>query len=108
MDKKEKATTQTRKVRILNKAFGDIDEITDFIAINNQQPLNAIKVTEAIFDTIKKLNRVLLLTKNVDRYLPKQKSTVRLNAFHGLLYLKYQKLKFLFLVLFMEPEILRR
>jgi hypothetical protein len=44
MDKKEKATTQTRKVRILNKAFADIDEITDFIATNNQQPLNAIKL----------------------------------------------------------------
>ena len=57
MDKKEKAATQTRKVRILNKAFQDIDEIANFIAINNQQPLNAIKVTEAIFETVKKIGQ---------------------------------------------------
>ena len=57
MDKKEKAATQTRKVRILNKAFQDIDEIANFIAINNQQPLNAIKVTETIFETVKKIGQ---------------------------------------------------
>jgi len=87
MDKKEKATTQTRKVRILNKAFGDIDEITDFIAINNQQPLNAIKVTEAIFDTIKKIEQSPFAYKECGQIPTKTKSTVRLNAFHGLLYL---------------------
>ncbi len=37
MGKKEKAATETSQVRILNEAFHDIDQITDFIAniINN-------------------------------------------------------------------------
>lgn len=41
MGKKEKTTSETRKIRILDEAYQDIDNITDFIANNNQQPLNA-------------------------------------------------------------------
>jgi len=33
----------------------DIDQIADFIANYNQQPLNAVKVSEAIFETINKI-----------------------------------------------------
>lgn len=57
MDKEEKTATQTRKVRILHEAFRDIDQITDFIAVNSQQPLNAIKVAENILRTIEKLGQ---------------------------------------------------
>jgi plasmid stabilization system protein ParE len=57
MGKKEKAVTKASQVRILNEAFHDIDQITDFIANNNQQPLNAVKVTEAIFETINKIGQ---------------------------------------------------
>src|SRR3712207_8408116 len=35
--------------------FRSIDNITDFIANNNQQPLNAAKVADAIFETIDKI-----------------------------------------------------
>ncbi len=45
MGKKEKAATESRQVRILDEAFRDIEQLADFIANNNQQPLNAVKVT---------------------------------------------------------------
>lgn len=55
MGKKEKTTFETRKIRVLDEAYQDIDNITDFIANNNQQPLNATKVADAIFETIDKI-----------------------------------------------------
>jgi plasmid stabilization system protein ParE len=57
MGKKEKATTEIRKVRVLEKAFQDIEQITDFIAIANQQPLNAVRVTGSIFAAINKIGQ---------------------------------------------------
>jgi len=57
MGKKEKTVIEARKVRILDLAFHDIDQIADFIANYNQQPLNAVKVTEAIFETINKIGQ---------------------------------------------------
>ncbi len=48
MGKEEKATPETRKVKVLNDALEDIDDIIDYIAIANKQPLNAIKVAEYI------------------------------------------------------------
>ena len=46
MGKKEKTTTPARKIKILAEAYKDIENITDYIANNNQLPLNAIKVGE--------------------------------------------------------------
>ena len=57
MGKKEKATPETRKIRVLNAAFQDIEEITNFIAVNNEQPLNAIKVAETLWETINKIEQ---------------------------------------------------
>jgi plasmid stabilization system protein ParE len=57
MGKKEKTTAEIRKIRVLEKAFQDIEEITDFIAIAKQQPLNAVKVAGAIFDMIDKVGQ---------------------------------------------------
>jgi hypothetical protein len=36
MDQKEKPTDKAHKVRVLNAAFQDIEDITKFIAIFNQ------------------------------------------------------------------------
>ena len=55
MGKKEKTTAETRKIRVLDEAYQDIDNITDFIAVNSQQPFNAVKVADAIFETIDKI-----------------------------------------------------
>ena len=57
MGKKEKTTAETRKIRVLDEAYQDIDNITDFIAVNNQQPFNAVKVADAIFETIDKIGQ---------------------------------------------------
>jgi len=57
MGQKEKSANKTRKVRVLDAAFQDIEDITDFIGIANQQPLNAIKVGERIWQTISKIER---------------------------------------------------
>ena len=97
MDKKEEAVTQARKVRILNKAFGDIDEITDFIAINNQQPLNAIKVTEAIFDTIKKIEQSPFAYKECGQIPTKTKIYRQAKCFSWLIIFKISKAEILIL-----------
>jgi plasmid stabilization system protein ParE len=55
MGRKEKATPETYQVRISTNALQNIDEITGYIAFINHQPLNAIKVGDAIFATIDRI-----------------------------------------------------
>jgi len=53
---KEK-TPSAYKVRITENARQDIDYITGYIAFINHQPLNAIRVGDAIFDTIERIGQ---------------------------------------------------
>lgn len=69
MGKKEKEAPETRKVRILDAAFEDLEEITEFIATQNQQLLNAIRVAETIGKQLIRLKKGLLLTRNARRFL---------------------------------------
>jgi plasmid stabilization system protein ParE len=55
MDEQKKAIAKTYKVRVTSNALHNIDEITGYIAFINQQPLNAIKVGDAIFETIDRI-----------------------------------------------------
>jgi len=55
MGKQEKTTTKTYEVRITSQALQNIDEITGYIAFINHQPLNAIKVGDAIFSAIERI-----------------------------------------------------
>ncbi len=55
MGKKEKTVAQKHKIRIQDEAYNDIEQITDFIVTQNQQPLNAIKVADSIFQAIDKI-----------------------------------------------------
>jgi plasmid stabilization system protein ParE len=55
MGKQEKTTPKTYPVRLSTHALRNIDEITGYIAFINRQPLNAIKVGDAIFGTIDKI-----------------------------------------------------
>jgi hypothetical protein len=48
MGRKEKTTPKTYQIRISVNALQNIEEITGYIAFINQQPLNAIKVGNAI------------------------------------------------------------
>ena len=52
MGKQKKETAATRKIRISINAHRNLNEITGYIAIVNKQPLNAIKVGDAIFKAI--------------------------------------------------------
>jgi plasmid stabilization system protein ParE len=55
MGRKEKAAPKAYQVRISTNALQNIDEITGYIAFINHQPLNAIKIGDAIFATIDKI-----------------------------------------------------
>src|SRR5690348_9827868 len=55
MGKKEKQTSSSFRLSISLAALNDFDEITDFIAYVNKQPMNAIKVGDAIFKAIDKI-----------------------------------------------------
>jgi plasmid stabilization system protein ParE len=55
MGRKEKTTPKAYQVRISTNALQNIDEITGYIAFINHQPLNAIKVGDAIFATIDRI-----------------------------------------------------
>jgi plasmid stabilization system protein ParE len=73
MGKKEKAATESRQVRILDEAFHDIEQLADFIANNNQQPLNAVKVTETIFEKITKIGQNPFAFKECEQLTTKTK-----------------------------------
>ncbi len=55
MGRSEKTTSTTYQVRISVNALQNIEEITGYIAFVNQQPLNAIKVGDALFKTIDRI-----------------------------------------------------
>ncbi len=57
MGEQTKTTTATYPVRVSANALQNIDEITGYIAFINHQPLNAIKVGDAIFSTISRIEQ---------------------------------------------------
>ena len=57
MGKKENEAPKSFRLSISLPALSDIDEITNFIAYVNGQPLNAVKVGDAIFDAIEKIRK---------------------------------------------------
>ena len=52
MGKKERVPATKYQVTLSENAIENIDELIDYIAIKNQQPLNSIRVGEAIFERI--------------------------------------------------------
>ncbi|MCX6230753.1 MAG: type II toxin-antitoxin system RelE/ParE family toxin [Bacteroidetes bacterium] len=55
MGTKKETIAKSYKVEISATAIRNIEEITGFIAFINHQPMNAIKVGDAIFKTIDKI-----------------------------------------------------
>lgn len=51
----KKRASQTRQIRVSNYARQNIEETIKHIAFENGQPLNAIKVSEAIDETIMRI-----------------------------------------------------
>ena len=73
MGKKEKTTTPARKIKILAEAYKDIENIADYIANNNQLPLNAIKVGETIFTAIERIENNPFAYKECEQIVTKTK-----------------------------------
>ena len=55
MGKKKRGTSQTYQIRVPNFARQQIDDTNEYNAFVNQQPLNALKVSEAIENTINRI-----------------------------------------------------
>jgi hypothetical protein len=60
MDKQTDAAATTYQVRLSENALQNIDEITGYIAFINHQPMNAIKVGDALFEAIDKIKSLRL------------------------------------------------
>ena len=54
-EQKKKDSKRTYKVRLSINALQNIDEITGYIAFINHQPLNAIRVGDAIYKAIDRI-----------------------------------------------------
>jgi plasmid stabilization system protein ParE len=57
MDRKTQAASSPYKVRLSENAVKNIDEITGYIAFINHQPLNALKVGDAFFAKIRRIEK---------------------------------------------------
>jgi plasmid stabilization system protein ParE len=55
MGKQKKTTAKNYQVSVSASAIDKINEITRYIAFTRQQPLNAIKVGDAIFEVIARI-----------------------------------------------------
>ena len=55
MGKQKKTASTAYKISISANAVQNIDEITGYVPFINQQPLNAIRVGDAIFETIHRI-----------------------------------------------------
>lgn len=63
MAEKKSTAQKTYTVRVSQNALQNIDEITGYIAFIKQQPINAIKVGDALFEMIEVIGRSLLAYK---------------------------------------------
>lgn len=73
MGKQKKAAGKAYQVRISTVALQNIDEITGYIAFINHQPLNAIKVGDAIFKIIDRIGLNPFAFKECEELLTKTK-----------------------------------
>ena len=55
MEKEETPSYESLPIRISNNAYQNINEITGYIAFVKYQPLNAMKVGDAIFAVIDRI-----------------------------------------------------
>lgn len=73
MDRQKEAITKTYAVRLTTNALQNIDEITGYIAFINQEPLNAIKVGDRLFDTFPRIGNNPLAFKECEELSTKTK-----------------------------------
>jgi plasmid stabilization system protein ParE len=73
MGRQKKTTAETYQVRISDNALKNIDEITGYIAFINLEPLNAIKVGDAIIRTIERIEQTPYAFRECEYLLTKSK-----------------------------------
>ena len=57
MGKQKKTASKSRQIRLSVNALQNINEITGYIAFINNQPVNAIKTGDVIFETIDRIGQ---------------------------------------------------
>jgi plasmid stabilization system protein ParE len=85
MGPQEKTTPKNYQVRVSVNAIQNIEEITGYIAFVNQQPLNAVKVGDALFATIDRISRNPLAFKECEELPTKAKMYRRATCFSWLI-----------------------
>ncbi len=75
MGREEKRTRTTYQVRISVNALQHVDEINGCIAFVNRQPLNAIRVGNALFKVIDRIGRNPLAFRECDQ-LPRKRACI--------------------------------
>ncbi len=88
MGKQKKSTAQASQIRVSFNALQNIDEITGYIAFINHQPINAIKVGDAIFATFDKIKANPFAFKEDEELPTKQKYTGGMFASPGQVFIK--------------------
>jgi len=73
MAEKKSSSQQTYTIRISLNALNNIDEITGYIAFIKQQPQNAVKVGDALFEMIEIIGRNPLAYKECKEIPTKSK-----------------------------------
>ncbi|ULQ52381.1 type II toxin-antitoxin system RelE/ParE family toxin [Flavihumibacter fluvii] len=73
MGQQKKAAAKNYQVRISNNALKNIDEITGYIAFINNQPINAIKIGDKIFNSIDRISANPLAFKECELLRTKSK-----------------------------------
>jgi plasmid stabilization system protein ParE len=69
MAKPKEKTPKPYQVRVTENAQQDIDYITGYIAFINHQPLNAIRVGDALFETIDRIRQNPLAFRECEEIL---------------------------------------
>lgn len=81
MGKKENPTAKKYEVRLSVSALQNIDEITGYIAFIELQPDNAVKVGDAIYDTIERIQLHPLAFRECEELATKGKIYRRARCF---------------------------
>ena len=88
MGTQKKTTSKNFQVRLSFNALQNIDEITGYISFINQQPLNAIKIGDAIFNTIDRIGMNPFAFKECEELQTKSKIYRRALCFSWLIIFK--------------------
>lgn len=80
MGRKKKTTGETYEIRLSQNALHNLDEITGYIAFIKQQPVNAIKVGDALFAAFDRIKANPLAFRECDELKTKSKIYRRANC----------------------------